>query len=115
VKALTVLHSEEISNETTPAVKKVLRPPKFQKREIFSEEQRTIRMPGRKKPVMKDQGRFFWIITEKPLPGKEAGQNNRRLAQQEAPVECCEMGIISNDDSHLCFYTLDHSLPYPQK
>lgn len=62
-------------------------------------------MPGRKKPVMKDQGGFFWIITEKMFPGKEAGQNNRRLAQQETPVECCEMGIISNDGSHLCFYT----------
>lgn len=35
---------------------------------------------------MKDQGRFFRITTEKKFPGKEAGRNNRRLAQQETPV-----------------------------
>jgi len=29
--------------------------------------------------------------------------NNSNLAQHEIQVECCEMGTISNDCSHLCF------------
>ena len=47
-------------------------------------------------------GQIFLMITVKKASGKEAGRNNRNLAQQETPVECSEMGTIRNDGSHLC-------------
>lgn len=54
-------------------------------------------------------GRNFPKPAERPGMGNEAGQNNSNLAQHEIQVECCGMGTIRNDRSHLCFYLVEGS------
>jgi hypothetical protein len=56
-------------------------------------------------------GLNFQKLVAKPGTGNEAGQNNSNLAQHEIQVECCGMGTIRNDRSHLCFYTHPFLLP----
>lgn len=58
--------------------------------------------------VVTDQARriradFSVKWTQVRIPGKKAGHNNSSLTLQDTPVECSEMGTISDDGSHLCF------------
>jgi len=47
---------------------------------------------------------FSDLWTQVLKSGNETGHNNSNLTLQDASVECSEMGTISNDGSHLCFY-----------